>query len=128
MKLGLYQHYKGGRYLVLGTAQDANADVLYIGRPCDYPPYTSYGSYQMHGREVVVYVAVEHDEPYKHHPRLWVRTADDFNQKLCGVRVDNTMNNGWHTCAKPLGVNDRCPDHEHTNTPPVLRFTCLERD
>lgn len=52
---GVYQHYKGPLYLVLGFGHDANHD----------------------GRDVVVYVGLELDAA-KPGPRLAVRTAADF--------------------------------------------------
>lgn len=55
LQAGVYRHYKGHHYLVLGYGHDANdAD-----------------------REVVVYVGLELDGA-KQGPRLAVRTADDF--------------------------------------------------
>lgn len=99
MKAGLYRHYKGGTYLVLGTAIDTG-DI---------------------GRQVVVYAGARNRnfEPY-----MFVRTVEDFNQKLCGIYVPgdiSTLGPG-STCFKPLDENERCPVHEHTNTPPVRRF------
>lgn len=52
---GIYRHYKGHRYLVLGYGHDA-----------DYE-----------GRQVVVYVGLELDDA-RPGPRLSVRTAESF--------------------------------------------------
>lgn len=52
---GVYRHWKGRQYLVLGTAHDANVE----------------------GREVVVYVPLYVDETQTG-PRLAVRTVEDF--------------------------------------------------
>lgn len=52
---GVYRHWKGRDYLVLGTAHDANVD----------------------GREVVVYVPLYTDASQTG-PRLAVRTVEDF--------------------------------------------------
>jgi hypothetical protein len=53
---GVYQHYKGPLYLVLGYGHDSNHE----------------------GRDVVVYVGLQLDAA-KPGPRLAVRTADDFH-------------------------------------------------
>lgn len=58
---GVYRHYKGPLYLVLGYGHDANAE----------------------GREVVVYVGLELDEA-KTGPRLAVRDAAEFLGYLHG--------------------------------------------
>lgn len=55
LSAGIYQHYKGHHYLVLGYGRDANDAE----------------------REVVVYVGLELDGA-KPGPRLSVRTVDDF--------------------------------------------------
>lgn len=52
---GIYQHYKGPLYLVLGIAHDANDE----------------------GREVVVYVPLELNQAHRG-PRMAVRTVADF--------------------------------------------------
>lgn len=56
LRAGVYQHYKGPLYLVLGYGHDANAD----------------------GRTVVVYIGLELDGA-KQGARLAVRTAEDFH-------------------------------------------------
>lgn len=112
MKAGLYRHYKGGTYLVLGIAHDANADELWSW------PVSESESRPILQREVVVYVGLDRGD--KPGTPMAVRTVKDFNQKLCGVRVyDDKID---VKCCKPLVGDDRCPEHEHTNTPPVLRF------
>lgn len=119
MKVGLYRHYKGGTYLVLGIAHDANADTIgnsteqaIIGYELD-DRVKPFGS-----REVVVYVGLDRGD--KPGTPMAVRTLEDFNQKLCGVRVyDDKID---VKCCKPLDSDDRCPEHEYTNTPPVRRF------
>lgn len=65
LKAGIYQHYKGPRYLVLGLAHDANADILL--RTDDTPGE----------REVVVYVGLQMDQAHTG-ARLAVRTVADF--------------------------------------------------
>jgi hypothetical protein len=55
LRAGVYRHYKGPLYLVLGYGHDANHD----------------------GRQVVVYVGLQLDGA-KPGPRLAVRDVDDF--------------------------------------------------
>lgn len=100
MKLGVYQHYKGPRYLVLGTAHDANVE----------------------DRRVVVYVGLERGAKLdEDEDSMAVRTLEDFNQKLCGCRWEDGA------CFTPLDENDRCANHGHTNMPPVRRFEYVGR-
>lgn len=54
-KAGVYRHFKGPMYLMLGLAKDANDDT----------------------RKVVVYIGLELDE-HKTGPRMSVRTYEDF--------------------------------------------------
>lgn len=74
LKAGVYRHYKGPLYLVLGLAHDANAGDLYSTRSW---VARSSERYPLGEREVVVYVGLQTDEA---HPgaRLAVRTVDDF--------------------------------------------------
>lgn len=55
LRAGVYRHYKGHHYLVLGYAHDANHE----------------------GRSVVVYVGLELDGA-RHGERMAVRTVEDF--------------------------------------------------
>lgn len=71
---GVYRHYKGGLYLVLGYAHDANADELmdkrrWVEDRVD-PSF-------LNGRTVVVYIGLELNDAHTG-PRLAVRTAEDF--------------------------------------------------
>lgn len=78
MIAGIYQHYKGHLYLVLGLGHDANADDLAVGAP-NYPGYWK----QIEGgREVVVYVPLQLDDAHAG-ARLAVRTAEDFSKPVC---------------------------------------------
>lgn len=74
---GVYRHYKGPLYLVLGYAHDANADEF-----ADYEsvciPETEIERAFPEGRAVVVYIGLQLDEAHTG-PRLAVRTADDFH-------------------------------------------------
>lgn len=67
---GIYRHYKGPLYLVLGLAHDANADTF----------FDAYEEHQFEGgkRTVVVYIGLQLDAA-KEGPRLAVRTLEDFN-------------------------------------------------
>ena len=58
-KAGIYQHYKGPHYLVLGLAHDANQE----------------------DRTAVVYIGLETDRK-KVGPRLAVRTYDNFYEHI----------------------------------------------
>ncbi|MDF2461201.1 MAG: hypothetical protein K0S68_604 [Candidatus Saccharibacteria bacterium] len=59
---GIYRHYKGHHYVVLGYAHDSNQD----------------------GRIVVVYAGLELEGATPGHPRLNVRTVDDFFASVDG--------------------------------------------
>lgn len=59
---GVYRHYKGPLYLVLGYGHDSNQD----------------------GRQVIIYIGLELDQA-KPGPRLCVRTVSDF---FTTVQVD----------------------------------------
>jgi hypothetical protein len=76
VKAGVYRHYKGPLYLLLGIAHDANADTLATvyspsgdGRDLTYHYLTE--------RIVVVYIGLQLDDAHTG-PRLAVRTYDDF--------------------------------------------------
>jgi hypothetical protein len=55
IRAGVYQHYKGPMYLVLGVAHDSNADTLHSG-----PPHMH--CKPLEERFVVVYVALNNDK------------------------------------------------------------------
>lgn len=71
---GVYRHYKGQHYLVLGIASDSNADELYIPRD---PDDGEMGMHPIYDRLVVVYVGLE-TQGAKDGPRMHVRTFEDF--------------------------------------------------
>jgi hypothetical protein len=77
---GIYRHYKGPLYLVLGYAHDANADEL-----CDLElariPETDIEPMFPEGRTVVVYVGLQLDDAHRG-ARLAVRTAADFHARV----------------------------------------------
>lgn len=72
LQAGVYQHYKGPLYLVLGYAHDAN-DAQ---------------------RKAVVYIGLQLDDAHTG-PRLAVRSAEDFFMHVCGNR--KCMHYGWAT-------------------------------
>jgi hypothetical protein len=81
---GIYRHYKGPIYLVLGLAHDANAERLYV--PTSRTSEMADGGFrfdfeQVGEREVVVYVALQQDGA-KSGPALAVRTREDFEAWL----------------------------------------------
>lgn len=73
---GIYRHYKGPLYLVLGLAHDANADEF-----ADYDtariPETDIERAFPRGREVVVYIPLQLDGAHTG-ARIAVRTLMDF--------------------------------------------------
>lgn len=64
LRMGIYRHYKGALYQVLGLAHDANANGIY-------------GAFENGERIVVVYIALQLDAKHLG-PRLAVRTLADF--------------------------------------------------
>lgn len=81
LKAGIYQHYKGPQYLVLGLAHDANDDNLY-----EYVQVPEAGGQMISsltGREVVVYIGLQTDAAHIG-ARLAVRTLEDFFAEVCG--------------------------------------------
>lgn len=76
---GVYQHWKGPLYLVLGLAHDANAGELYSNK--NYIARSS-ERHPLGEREVVVYVGLQLDAAHEG-ARLAVRTLDDFFAKVC---------------------------------------------
>jgi len=74
-KAGIYRHYKGPLYLVLGLARDANEE----------------------SRTAIIYIGLQLDEAKKG-PRLAVRTYSDFyawvdpaNGKAIGEKESNAV-------------------------------------
>lgn len=76
LQAGVYRHYKGPLYLVLGLAHDANVDTLYTETGTT-PPLALLGE-----REVVVYVGLQLDEAHTG-ARLAVRSVEDFFAIIC---------------------------------------------
>ena len=86
MPLGIYQHYKGPLYQVLGLAHDANAEELCapedVRRWLDQDRQAGIGMKSLSERTVVVYMPLELD---KNHlgARMAVRTLANFNESVC---------------------------------------------
>ena len=80
---GVYRHYKGPLYLVLGLAHDANADSLYDDLAMvEASEHSTTGGDPLGEREVVVYVPLQLDGAHTG-PRLAVRTREDFDAEVC---------------------------------------------
>lgn len=71
IQAGVYRHYKGPLYLVLGYGHDANVEDLAQWSAEDGEFLT------MGERDVVVYIGLQLDEAHSG-PRLAVRTVSDF--------------------------------------------------
>jgi hypothetical protein len=92
---GIYRHYKGHHYQVLGYAHDANADTL------GEDPNMVMGWEPLGERFVVVYIGLELNDAHTG-PRLAVRDHEDFHRMVCwnqkcgrygmGTAIANTMN------------------------------------
>lgn len=75
IKMGIYRHYKGQLYQVLGIAYDANTDEFYTMRG---PQYVN----EVGDRTVVVYMSLQIDSAHLG-PRMAVRTIEDFTAIVC---------------------------------------------
>lgn len=83
---GVYRHYKGPLYLVLGLAHDANAEELSYHHPLMKDDQGGRGMWEvLVEREVVVYVGLQLDAAHEG-ARLAVRTLQDFFAKVCGYQ------------------------------------------
>jgi hypothetical protein len=81
IEMGIYRHYKGPLYLVMGLAHDANAGELWkIKFENEVPLRTEI----LHERTVVVYMPLQLDGAHLG-PRMAVRTLEDFTQRVCRV-------------------------------------------
>lgn len=80
---GIYRHYKGQHYLVLGLAHDANADTL--GEDVDWSDHVGPARVcPLEEREVVVYVPLEFDGAHAG-ASMAVRTLEDWNAVVCAL-------------------------------------------
>jgi hypothetical protein len=94
---GVYEHYKGQRYLLLGTAHDSNHD----------------------GRVAVIYVPL-YDAPG---PRLAVRDLDDW---LAWVHEDGSRCHVW-TCEITQAMSRREVGMKHYSETHRPRFRLVTR-
>lgn len=84
MHAGIYRHYKGPLYLVLGLAHDANAEELHVYHGEMKDDQGGRGMWEVLGeREVVVYVPLELVGAH-YGARMAVRTRQDFEAVVCG--------------------------------------------
>lgn len=89
--MGIYRHYKGALFQVIGLAHDANADTL--------APTDNHGSpigFALGERTVVVYFDLQYDDAELTAPirvKLFVRTPEDFTAV---VHDDGTPCDGTH--------------------------------
>lgn len=101
---GVYQHWKGPLYLVLGLAHDANAGDLYSFKN---DMARSSGRAPLGEREVVVYVGLQLDAAHEG-ARLAVRTLEDFFAKVCrNVEHRHYGTSGPHVEEGPCRVTPR---------------------
>jgi hypothetical protein len=84
IRMGIYRHYKGHLYQVIGLAHDANADALFDNRAVAiaWQEGNRLGPVQripepLEERKVVVYMPLELDGAHLG-PRMAVRTLEDF--------------------------------------------------
>lgn len=82
MIAGIYRHYKGHHYLVLGLAHDANADDLYVGDEAHGVGGAGDPPRPLGEREVVVYVPLELHGAQTG-ARMAVRTLEDWQAVVC---------------------------------------------
>jgi hypothetical protein len=75
IKLGIYRHYKGGLYQVLGIGHDANADELTVANSTAYWDEDNMRSIPLGERTVVVYLPLQLNAAHLG-PRLAVRTLE----------------------------------------------------
>lgn len=104
---GIYRHYKGTLYLVLGLAHDANAGELYSNRSWIA---RSSERHPLGEREVVVYVPLQLDEDHTG-ARLAVRTLDDF---FALVHQDGSVCEGVVCIRQHDGSTSQCNLHRFT--------------
>lgn len=83
LKMGIYRHYKGPLYQVLGLAHDANADTLFNSQAVTEAWREGHHDQidqiprALGQRWVVVYLPLQLDEAHLG-PRMAVRSLDDF--------------------------------------------------
>lgn len=116
---GVYRHYKGPLYLVLGMAHDANADELFAHRADVARSSTVAPSGD---RIVVVYIGLQLDEAHTG-PRLAVRTLEDFMVEVCGAVDDEGAACGGNLVWSNTLMAWTCVKHGETIN--IKRFSYL---
>lgn len=81
LRMGIYRHYKGPLYQVIGLAHDANADTLTVANDAHHWDEDNYRSIPLGERTVVVYFPLQLDGAHLG-PRMAVRTLEDFTAVL----------------------------------------------
>lgn len=80
IRSGIYRHYKGPLYMVLGLAHDSNADTLTVANDQEYWDEDNSRYIPLGERHVVVYVELNSD---KSGPPMAVRTLENFMALVC---------------------------------------------
>jgi hypothetical protein len=78
IQAGIYRHWKGPLYLVLGLAHDANAEEFHASFFKEDGPEILFEK----GRTVVVYIGLQLTAAHEG-PRLAVRTWEDWGAHIC---------------------------------------------
>lgn len=86
LRAGVYRHFKGHYYQVLGYAEDADDTQT---------------NHEVRPRVVVVYVAL-YVQPERLGPRLYVRSAADFFVQVCSYSGKPPAECSGHDCASSL--------------------------
>lgn len=128
--MGIWRHYKGPLYLVLGLGHDANAGELFPGKTSTRRvqgeadiEFADVRLSPLGNRTVVVYVPLQLD-PAHLGPRLAVRSLDDFTAIVCAT---SGCEEYGKKIASPEGlkVMDPLPDHPMPGHIGLARFTYL---
>ena len=82
IRLGIYRHYKGPLYQVLGLAHDANADTLASSESAEFELNPGDWPGVLGERIVVVYLPLQLDGAHLG-PRMATRTLEDFLLPVC---------------------------------------------
>lgn len=119
LKAGIYRHYKGPLYLVLGIAHDANAeDLVHVSDiSLRNEEYNELGE-----RTVVVYVPLQLDGAHRG-PRMAVRTLADFVEPVCPFNRAIEDGNGYAVIGHEWCGQPDCT--KHPAWAQVSRFTYL---
>jgi hypothetical protein len=95
LRAGIYRHYKGNLYQIIGYAKDANADTL-LHRYMDPRIKHEIQIAPLGERIVVIYMGLELTDASRG-PRMSIRTATDFFAPVCWNRdCDRFGTSGEH--------------------------------